>query len=46
MKIRARAKVTKTFNDFGDGGITYHKGVTYNAEQNSDSCIKLGQAFL
>lgn len=44
MKIKARAKVTKTFNDFGDGGITYHKRVTYNAEQNSDSCI-IGASF-
>lgn len=44
MKIKVRAKETKTFNNFGDGGITYHKGIIYNAEKYSGSCI-IGASF-
>lgn len=32
----ATAKVTCTFNDFGDGGITYKKGNLYKVEQFSE----------
>ena len=34
--MRVVAKVTHTFNDFGDGGFTYKKGRIYKAEQFAD----------
>lgn len=30
--MKVKAKVTHTFNDFGDGGVTYLKGAIYDAE--------------